>query len=164
MGMCVSFASHWALFNLKALIVRSLISFRCDQVALRLASLLSKSSHQTTSLIRTSSHELDIQSVNASPHLLSLEDAPTSEFTEIFTDKDVVYFCAGAGASGGDDRTKKVDYGGAVKVMDAIEGIDEGKGKRPRLVLLSAIDVRDYNKIPEHYVRVSLSLTVLVCD
>lgn len=62
----------------------------------------------------------------------------------------MVYFSAGAGGKGGEERTKKVDYEGAVKIYDAIEGIAEGK--RPFLVLVSGIDVRDPEKIPAHYV------------
>lgn len=62
----------------------------------------------------------------------------------------MVYFSAGAGGKGGEERTKKVDYEGAVKIYDAIEGVAEGK--RPFLVLVSGIDVRDPEKIPAHYV------------
>jgi nucleoside-diphosphate-sugar epimerase len=123
------------------------------KVGLRLSTLLAQSSHLTTSLIRSPSHSPDILSTGATPLLLSLEDSPISEFTKLFKGKDVVYFCAGAGGRGGDERTRKVDYEGAVKVFDAIEGVEDGMG-RPRLVLLSAIDVRDPGgKVPEHYVR-----------
>lgn len=60
-----------------------------------------------------------------------------------------MYFSAGAGGQGGEERTKKVDYEGAVKTFDAIEGVE---GPKPRLILVSAIDVRDPEKIPAHYV------------
>ncbi|KAF5347317.1 hypothetical protein D9756_009915 [Leucocoprinus leucothites] len=119
-------------------------------VALRLAKFLTQASHQTTSLIRKPEHESDIKGVGAQPLLLSLEDAPTSDFAAAFEGKDVVYFCAGAGGKGGEERTKKVDYEGAVKVFDAIEQVKEA-AKRPRLVLLSAIDSRDPQKFPAHY-------------
>lgn len=45
---------------------------------------------------------------------------------------------------------RKVDYEGAVKVFDAIEGITSG-GTKPRLILVSAVDIRDPEKIPAHY-------------
>lgn len=71
---------------------------------------------------------------------------------------DVVYFVAGAGGKGGEERTRKVDYEGAVKVFDAIELVKGEKMmmmKKPRLILLSAIDVRDpEGKVPAHYVCV----------
>jgi len=42
-----------------------------------------------------------------------------------------------------------VEYEGALKVYDAIEGV-EGPVK-PRLILVSALDIRDPEKIPAHY-------------
>lgn len=84
--------------------------------------------------------------------MLSIEDDSQSAFTQAFKDAaaDVVVWSAGAGGKGGAERTKKVDYEGAVKVFDAIEAIN---GKVPRLLLVSAIDVRNPDKIPAHYVR-----------
>ena len=72
------------------------------------------------SIIRDSSQCSDITSTGASPLVLSLEDDPVETFAEHFTGIDVVYFSAGAGGQGGEERTKKVDYEGAVKVFDAL--------------------------------------------
>jgi NAD(P)H-binding len=120
-------------------------------VSLRLAKcLLSSPTHSVTSIIRDPAHEQDIKDISATPLLLSLEDASVADFSNVFKEYDVVYFSAGAGGKGGEERTKKVDYEGAVKIFDAIEGV-EGPIK-PRLILLSAIDVRDPEKIPAHYV------------
>ncbi|KAF9443608.1 NAD(P)-binding protein [Macrolepiota fuliginosa MF-IS2] len=116
-------------------------------ISLRLASLLSPK-HTVTSIIRTDSHAKDIVSIPAKPVVLSLEESSVEEFARAFGGQDVVYFCAGAGGKGGDERTKSVDYEGAVKVFDAIEGVD---GRKPRLVLLSSIDVRDPERVPKHY-------------
>ena len=82
--------------------------------------------------------------------MISLEDDPKEKFAEVFEGSDIVYFSAGAGGKGGPERTKKVDYEGALKVFDAIELV---KGDKPRLILVSAIDIRDPNVIPAHYVR-----------
>jgi hypothetical protein len=105
--------------------------------------------HSVTSIIRDPAHEQDIKVASATPLLLSLEASSIAELTTAFEQSDVVYFSAGAGGKGGEERTKKVDYEGALKVCDAIEGV---KGPKPRLILLSAIDVRDPEKIPAHYV------------
>jgi len=79
--------------------------------------------------------------------LLSLEDAPVTDFTSAFEGSEVVVFSSGAGGKGGPERTKKVDYEGALKVFDAIERM-----KQPaRLILVSAIDSRHPDKIPDHY-------------
>lgn len=107
--------------------------------------------HSVTSVIRTKEHEADIKDTGAFPHILSLEESPVSDFTSLFEDKNVVYFSAGAGGKGGADRTKAVDYEGALKVFDALEAVKSEP--KPRLILVSAVDVRDPEKIPEHYVR-----------
>ena len=65
------------------------------------------------------------------PIVASIEDDPVSKFTEIFQDSEVVVFSAGAGGKGGPDRTEKVDYGGALKVFDAIEAVNR-EGEKPR--------------------------------
>ncbi|TFK48183.1 NAD(P)-binding protein [Heliocybe sulcata] len=127
-------------------------------VALRLARLIGPS-NDVTSIIRSQEHEADITSASAKPLLLSLEDAKVSDFTKVFQDKDVVYFSAGAGGKGGPERTKKVDYEGALKVFDAIEGV---QGDKPRLILVSAMDVRDPEKVPEWYDEADLKMSARV--
>jgi hypothetical protein len=107
-------------------------------------------SHQVTSIIRDVNQTEDINAAGAKALVLSLEDSPVGDFTTAFDGADVVYFSAGAGGKGGEARTKAIDYEGAVKVFDAIESI---KTRKPRLILVSAVDIRDENKIPAHYVR-----------
>ncbi|KAJ3501235.1 hypothetical protein NLJ89_g9434 [Agrocybe chaxingu] len=116
-------------------------------VSLRLAKKLT-GTNSVTSIIRDPAQEQDIKDVSATPLILSLEDSPVEDFTKAFTGQEVVYFSAGAGGKGGEERTKKVDYEGALKVFDAIEGVD---GTKPRLILVSAVDIRNPDKIPEHY-------------
>jgi len=87
---------------------------------------------------------------------LSLETSTVQEFSTIFKEAkaDVIVFSAGAGGKAGDvsvaERTKKVDYEGAVKVFDAIEHV-QTYDLNPRLILVSAVDARDENIIPDHY-------------
>jgi len=123
------------------------------KVALRLAKVLSNRKHIVTSIIRDASHSSDIISAGATPKVISLEDSPTTDFSNLFesTKADIVYFSAGAGGKGGEERTKKVDYEGAVKIFDAIEGVNTSTTKKPFLILVSGIDIRDPDKIPPHY-------------
>ncbi|TFK18939.1 NAD(P)-binding protein [Coprinopsis marcescibilis] len=124
------------------------------KVALKLTRLLTNAGHKVTSVIRTTEQEEEIKEAGATPHVLSLEDALADRFTSLFIEKaaDVVYFTAGAGGKGGEDRTKKVDFEGAVKIYDSIEGVErEGGKKNPHLILVSAVDIRNPDKIPEHY-------------
>ncbi|TEB33947.1 NAD(P)-binding protein [Coprinellus micaceus] len=124
------------------------------KVALRLARLLSSAGKSVHSVIRDEAHSQDIQSAGATPVVLSLENDPPEKFTKQFVDTqaDLVYFSAGAGGKGAPERTKKVDYEGALKIFDAIEGVkQQGGAKTPRLVLVSAIDIRNPDRVPEHY-------------
>ena len=117
---------------------------------MRLARLLSKRPKtEVYSIFRNPEHTKEIAETGAKPLVLSLEDDTEEKFAEIFEDKDVVYFSAGAGGKGGPERTRKVDYEGALKVYNAIELV---RGTKPRLILVSAVDVRDPNIIPAHYV------------
>ncbi|KAF8751705.1 NAD(P)H-binding [Rhizoctonia solani] len=120
------------------------------KVALHLARLAASRGHKITSVIRDVSHGQDISHTGATPQVLSLEDAQASDFTTLFTNlkTDVVYFSAGAGGKGGEERTKAVDYNGALKIFDAIDGVN---GKKPRLVLVSGLDVGNEDRFPEHY-------------
>lgn len=121
------------------------------QISLLLAKLIGPQNN-VKSVTRTKSHEANIKAASAHPLLLCFEDSPMSEFTQAFEGVDVVYFSAGAGGKGGPDATKKVDYEGALKVFDVIEGI-AGKTRKPRLVLVSAVNVRNPDgPVPSHYV------------
>ncbi|KAF7966904.1 hypothetical protein HWV62_36619 [Athelia sp. TMB] len=117
------------------------------KISLLLAKIIGPK-NSVQSVIRTKEQEADIIAASAKPLLLDLENSPKSEFTKAFEGVDVVYFSAGAGGKGGPERTKKIDYEGALKVYDAIEDVS---GKKPRLVLVSAVDVRAPDSEPPSY-------------
>ncbi|KAF8509026.1 NAD(P)-binding protein [Hysterangium stoloniferum] len=121
------------------------------KIALCLTRLLAQNSYNVISVIRDASQSKDITDLAAKPHVLSLEDTPASTLTTLFSSSQLVYFTAGAGGKGGPERTRTVDYEGAVKVFDAVEGI---QGEKPRVILVSAIDARNPDKLdqyPAHY-------------
>ncbi|KAG6915482.1 hypothetical protein DXG01_011313 [Tephrocybe rancida] len=124
-------------------------------VSLRLTRLLTPT-NIVKSVIRTLDYQDEIKGLSAEPVVLSLEDSPVSDFSALFEGQDIVYFSAGAGGKGGEERTKKVDYEGALKVFDALEAV---QGAKPRLILVSAIDVRDPDKIPAHYNEADIALS-----
>ncbi|KAF8332414.1 NADH(P)-binding-domain-containing protein [Cantharellus anzutake] len=115
------------------------------KVALRLGRLLAGAGHSVVSLIRDESQSADILETGATPLTISLEESDPSDLAKVFNGVDVVYFSAGAGGKGGAERTKKVDYEGALKVFDAIEKVEENP---PKLILVSGVDVRDPDRIP----------------
>lgn len=123
------------------------------RVALHFASKAS-TRYAVESLVRSKDHFGDITSRGATPVLLSLEDASIAELSSKFEGARAVIFAAGAGGKGGAERTNAVDYLGAVKVFDAIEQSQE----KPRLYVVSALDVRDLSKpAPAHYVSSALA-------
>lgn len=75
----------------------------------------------------------------------SLEDDTSSAFaTHLRTlQADAVVFSAGAGGKGGLERTRKVDYEGALKVFDGME-----EAGVSRILLVSATDLRDRSQPP----------------
>ena len=140
------------------------------QVSMRLARLLAaRANTKVTSVFRNTAHSDEVAATGATPLVLSLEDEPKETFANVFEGKDVVYFSAGAGGKGGPERTRKVDYEGALKIFDAIEIV---KGTKPRLIMVSAIDVRDRSVTPAHYVSIvyyvihlqHLLLSLLISD
>ncbi|KAI0766409.1 NADH(P)-binding-domain-containing protein [Trametes elegans] len=117
------------------------------KVSLRLSRLIGPS-NDVTSIIRNPAQADDITAASAKPLVLSVEDAPVADFTKAFQGTDVVYWSCGAGGKGGEEGTKKIDYEGALKVYDAIEAVD---GPKPRLIVVSAVDIRDPDTVPAHY-------------
>jgi malate/lactate dehydrogenase len=65
-------------------------------------------------------HEEDIKATLKTPLLLSRRVAGNGIY-RAFQGADVVFFSTGAGGKGGEERTRSVDYEGALKVFDTIE-------------------------------------------
>ncbi|KAG9103998.1 hypothetical protein FRC06_006262 [Ceratobasidium sp. 370] len=129
------------------------------KVALHLARLAAADGHTVTSIVRDPTQSQDIVDTGASPVVLSLEEAPVADLTKLIIDTqaEVVYFSAGAGGKGGEERTKAVDYGGALKTFDAIDAVPDPK---PRLVLVSGLDIGNEDRFPEHYSDADKQLAV----
>ncbi|KAI0285180.1 NADH(P)-binding-domain-containing protein [Russula brevipes] len=113
------------------------------KIALRLTQLLGDKQYTVTSIIRKEEHIPEIAAISPSavPLVLSLESSPASEFTAVFSGADTP------------ERTRTVDYEGAVKVFDALEAVP---GKRPHLLLVSSAD-NDADKASSARARLSLS-------
>ncbi|KAJ9118659.1 hypothetical protein QFC22_003879 [Naganishia vaughanmartiniae] len=115
------------------------------KVALKFASSAVKQGSKVISVVRNDSHNDEITAVGAKPYILSLEDASVKDFVELFDKEkpDGVVFSAGAGGKGGEERTKAVDYEGALKVFDALES-----SNTHRIVMVSAADLRARGILP----------------
>jgi uncharacterized protein YbjT (DUF2867 family) len=86
------------------------------QIALRLERLLSQAGHKPRGLIRNPAHANDLETAGAEPVLCDLEhDDPRPHVGAA----DAIVYAAGAGPGSGTERKRSMDYGGAVKLIDA---------------------------------------------
>ena len=100
------------------------------RVGLLLLRLLADGGHRARGLIRNPEHEAELRELGAEPVLCDLE--ALDDISACCEGADAVVFAAGAGPGSGAERKRTVDYGGAVKLIDA--GIQ-------RYVMVSAISV-----------------------
>lgn len=105
------------------------------QVALRLLGLLAGAGHRAHGIIRDPAQTGDLEAVGAEALVCDLENEdPTGRFEGA----DAIVFAAGAGAGSGPERKRTVDYGAAVKLLEAARA-----DRISRYVMLSAIGTRD---------------------
>jgi uncharacterized protein YbjT (DUF2867 family) len=98
------------------------------KVGIRLLRLLADGGHRARGLIRTPEHVSDLAAVGAEAVICDMESL--DDLSGCCVGADAVVFAAGAGPGSGPERKRTVDYGGAVKLMEA--GV-------PRYVMVSAI-------------------------
>src|SRR6185295_17103165 len=98
------------------------------QIGLRLLRLLADGGHRARGLIRNPDHADDLTAVGAEPVVCDME--ALDDLSECCAGADAVVFAAGAGPGSGPERKRTVDYGAAVKLMEA--GVS-------RYVMVSAI-------------------------
>ena len=87
------------------------------KIALRLAEFLAARGDEVVSLIRNPDHAADVRG----PLICDLESASVEEVAEAIRGAGAVVFAAGAGPGSGPERKEKMDYGGAVKLIEAAQ-------------------------------------------
>ena len=112
------------------------------KVGIRLLRLLAERGHRARGLIRNENHAIELQNVGAEAVLCDIEER--DDISDCVRGADAVVFAAGAGPGSGPERKRTVDYGGAVKLIEAAKrnGID-------RYVMVSAIRVDRPDDWPE---------------
>jgi nucleoside-diphosphate-sugar epimerase len=101
------------------------------QIARRLLRLLAADGHTARGLIRNPDHVADLEADGAQPVLCDLEhDDPRPHVGGA----DAFVFAAGAGPGSGDARKQTMDYGGAVKCLEACRELGVA-----RFVMVSAM-------------------------
>ncbi len=86
------------------------------KIARRLLKLLADRSDTGRGVIRNPDQAKDLEAIGATPIVLDIEN---KEIGDAVAGADAVIFAAGAGPGSGPARKQTVDYGGAVKLIDA---------------------------------------------
>jgi uncharacterized protein YbjT (DUF2867 family) len=96
--------------------------------------LLAERGDRARGLVRNPDHAADLEAIGAEPVTCDLEELEAPGIAELIEGADAVVFAAGAGPGSGPARKRTVDYGGAVKLIDAAKtaGTD-------RYIMVSAI-------------------------
>ena len=102
------------------------------QIGLRLLRLLADRGHRARGLVRNPDHVRDLEDVGAEPVVCDIE--ALDDISGCCEGADAVVFAAGAGPGSGAERKRTVDYGGAVKLIEAAK-----KNGIHRYVIVSAI-------------------------
>jgi uncharacterized protein YbjT (DUF2867 family) len=87
------------------------------KIAMRLARILSERGDSPRGIIRKTEQADDLEKIGAEPIVLDIENV--DDINDAFAGADAVVFAAGAGPGSGPARKLTVDYGGAVKSVDA---------------------------------------------
>jgi uncharacterized protein YbjT (DUF2867 family) len=106
------------------------------KVALRALRLLAERGDRARGLIRNPDHAPDLEAVGAEAVLCDLEELEAAQVASQVEGAEAVIFSAGAGPGSGPARKRTVDYGGAVKLIEAAQFARVG-----RYLIVSAMGV-----------------------
>ena len=87
------------------------------KVAMRLEKILAERGDSPRGIVRQTEQADDLEKIGAEPIVLDIENV--DDIDDAFAGSDAVVFAAGAGPGSGPARKLTVDYGGAVKSVDA---------------------------------------------
>jgi uncharacterized protein YbjT (DUF2867 family) len=89
------------------------------KIALRLTRLLTERGDEVRSIIRRADQVDDVRAAGGEPVLCDLESVEADQIAAAVGEVDAVVFAAGAGPGSGPARKETMDYGGAVKLIEA---------------------------------------------
>jgi uncharacterized protein YbjT (DUF2867 family) len=91
------------------------------KIAMELTRLLDERGDHVRSLIRNPDHSDDVVAAGAEAVLCDLESDDAERIARAVDDADAIVFAAGAGPGSSAERKESMDYGGAVKLIEAAE-------------------------------------------
>lgn len=119
--------------------MKVLVAGAHGQTARQLVRMLAEDGHEVKGMVRKQEQLSDVEADGAEPVLLDLEEEEVEEGVgEAVEGCDAIVFAAGAGPGSGAERKETMDYGGAVKLIEAAEN----HGVR-RYLMLSAMGASD---------------------
>ena len=124
--------------------MKVLVAGAHGKTARRLVKMLAGSGHQVWGLVRKEEQMPDVEADGAKPVLIDLEEEGVGAVGGAVEGCDAVVFAAGAGPGSGAARKETMDYGGAVKLVEAAEQ----NGVR-RYLMLSSMGANDPEGGPE---------------
>jgi uncharacterized protein YbjT (DUF2867 family) len=98
--------------------MKVLVAGAHGKTARRLVRMLKEDGHEVRGLVRKEEQMPDVEADGAEPALVDLEEVEVEGAVEGF---DAIIFAAGAGPGSGAARKETMDYGGAVKLVEAAE-------------------------------------------
>jgi uncharacterized protein YbjT (DUF2867 family) len=112
------------------------------KIGLRLLRLAAQRGDQARGLIRDAGQSADLEAVGAEPVVADWEAG--DDITPLVSGADAVVFAAGAGPGSDPERKRTVDYGGAVKLIEAAKA-----NAVSRYVIVSSMGADDPASAPE---------------
>lgn len=101
--------------------MKVVVAGAAGNTASRLLNRLAERGHEARGLVRKGEQLRQVEDLGAEPWLLDLEEAGPDEVGRAVEGADAVVFAAGAGPGSGTERKQTIDYGGAVKLIEAAE-------------------------------------------
>src|ERR671939_1101266 len=102
--------------------MRLLVAGAHGKTARRLVRILKEDGHEVRGLVRKEEQMPDVEADGAEPVLVDLEEAEVEGAVGRAVEGcDAIVFAAGAGPGSGAARKETMDYGGAVKLVEAAE-------------------------------------------
>ena len=111
------------------------------QIALRLLELLARRGDRARGIIRNPDHAGDLEAIGAEAIVCDME---SEDVAPHLAGADAVVFAAGAGPGSGAERKRTVDYGAAVKLIEAARAL-----MIDRYVMVSSMGAGDPAAAPE---------------
>jgi uncharacterized protein YbjT (DUF2867 family) len=112
------------------------------KIGLRLLRLAAQRGDQARGLIRDPGQSADLEAVGAEPVVADWEAG--DDITPMVAGADAVVFAAGAGPGSAPERKRTVDYGGAVKLIEAAKANGVS-----RYLIVSSMGADDPSSAPE---------------